>query len=84
MMKASSHPNVRLTHTRMYTRMVTTMEAIVVKISATTRKAMPLFCFSPRGSCDVALMMAARLSPGCVYGFGRRAKEKGLMEEEDY
>lgn len=74
-MNPSSHPYARLTHTRMYTRRVTTMEAMIVNVSATTRKDVPLFCLPPGGSCKVALMMGARMFLRCVEGLGPQVSD---------
>ena len=84
-MNPSSHPNERLTHSRMYTRRVTTMEAITVKMRATTMKAVPLFCLPPGGSCNAALMIGAQLFP--VWANGReivRRMGKRDLDKKEY
>ena len=66
MISPSSHPNACLTHTRIYTRRLTTIEAIVVKMSAEIRNVVPLFCLRSVGSCDIPLMLGAQLSLRCI------------------
>ena len=82
-MTPSSHPNVRLTHTRMYTRRVTTMEATIVKMSVTTRNAGPLFCLAPGGCCNVALIMDAQRCPKCIDRLGRRLNQENEKSKDE-